>query len=762
MQAFRLSFYLTLALATLCLGVAESFFLSWILLLVAAACVAFWFAYRHEGHWVLSASAANGLGLFIGILSIGWIVSRVPRTEEEFLAQGVPWPAGMLPHLGPMLILLTTAKVFRPKGETDFWVMQALGMMMVMLASVLAGEFHHAIFLFLYLVSLFWCLTLHDRCRAAAAGDGTAVADPGAPLFRPNPAGATGFGSAVLLTTLACLLGIGVFYIAPRQPANQWIPYKLSGAGALNTPLATSRGSSLDLNQVGKIELSEEVAFDVIAQDSQEQHPDLPSDMYWRTETLDYYRYGRWLASSQPPEYSPLPNNWERDFPVRVTLTNPNRGSQSPYELPKDLPADKVYLTFRLRPSMGEIVHAEHLDKSEQAGIGMWPRIGSRSSAISLMAYYEGYDVFFSEMPRPPRRGAIAYGQIWDPAQRSAPQPPVDRIHPYYRSEYLLEAPPKALVPWTRELLPRLAGITAAERTLDGNGRILPANQERVARALSRYLSESGEYLYSLDLRLKDPELDPIADFLINVKEGHCERYASGLVLMLRAVGIPSRLVKGFHGYDKDENGELHVRYSHAHSWAEALVPDPKRPGSEVWIALDPTPSESAKAVGLQAWIDWCNERFSVARRGFRSNILEFGIDEQADWFRSLAARLTEPVTAATLAGLLAIAVIGGILWRRRAGAGPARADVRVDWMRSFLRLAERHGRPPRAQETWSEYIAALRAEWSLSPEMAALLGRFVDSYDQIRFGRDPLAPAREAELADGVKRLRTALEAQG
>ena len=760
MQAFRLSFYLTLALATLCLGVAESLFLSWILVLVAVAWIAFFLAYRYEGRWVLTASAANGLGLFIGILSIGWIVSRVPRTEEEFLAQGVPWPAGMLPHLGPMLILLTTAKVFRPKGETDFWVMQALGMMMVMLASVLAGEFHHAIFLFLYLVSLFWCLTLHDRSRAAATADGP---DPAAPLFRAAPTGSSGFGGAVLLATLAFLLGIGIFYVAPRQPANQWIPYKLSGAGALNTPLLNSRDNLLDLNHVGRVELSDEVAFDVIPQDSQGMHPNLPSDMYWRTETLDYYRYGRWLASSQPPEYTGiLPNDWEKDFPVRVTLTNPKREMQSPYDLPKEpkLPAEKVYLTFRLRPSMGEIVHAEHLDKSDAAGVGMWPRVGSRSSAISLMAYYEGYDVFFSVMPQ--RRGAIAYGQIWDPATRSAPQPRVDSIHPYYRSEYLLEAPPKKLVPWTRDLLPRLTGITAAEQKLDGSGRILPANQERIARALSRHLSDSGEYLYSLDLRLKDPELDPIVDFLLNVREGHCERYASGLVLMLRAVGIPSRLVKGFHGLDKDEHGESHVRYSHAHSWAEALVPDPKRSGGEVWIALDPTPSESAKAVGLQAWIEWWNERFASARRSFRSNILEFGIDEQSDWFRSLAARLSEPATLATLGGLLATAVLGGILWRRRLRTASARADVRADWMRSFLRVAERHGRPPRVDETWSEYIAALRAEWSLNAELSALLGRFADSYDQVRFGRDPLQPAREAELADGVKQLRAALEAQG
>ena len=300
MQAFRLSFYLTIALATLCLGVAETFFLSWILVLVAAACVVYWLAYRYEGQWILTSSAANGLGLFIGILSIGWIASRVPRTEEEFLAQGVPWPAGMLPHLGPMLILLTTAKVFRPKGENDFWVLQALGMMMVMLASVLAGEFHHAIFLFLYLVSLFWCLTLHDRRRGAVR----AAAEGGTALFEPVPAGSTGFVGALSLTTLACLLGVGVFYIAPRQSTNQWNYKFLNNTAALNTPLLSSREFGMDVRQVGKVELSEEIAFDVIPQNADGDRPILPGDMYWRTETLDFYRRGRWMASTQSPEYS--------------------------------------------------------------------------------------------------------------------------------------------------------------------------------------------------------------------------------------------------------------------------------------------------------------------------------------------------------------------------------------------------------------------------------------------------------------------------
>ena len=69
--------------------------------------------------------------------------------------------------------------------------------------------------------------------------------------------------------------------------------------------------------------------------------------------------------------------------------------------------------------------------------------------------------------------------------------------------------------------------------------------------ALTDYLSSSGHYQYTLDLRREDNDLDPAADFLCNVKEGHCELFATALALMLRSCGIPCRMVVGYRG---DEN----------------------------------------------------------------------------------------------------------------------------------------------------------------------------------------------------------------
>ena len=85
--------------------------------------------------------------------------------------------------------------------------------------------------------------------------------------------------------------------------------------------------------------------------------------------------------------------------------------------------------------------------------------------------------------------------------------------------------------------------------------------------------------------------VDPVEDFLVNRKEGHCEYFASALALLLRSVAIPSRVVNGFKGGDwNDLTQTLNVRQKHAHSWVEAYagIGDDRLP---IWITLDPTPS---------------------------------------------------------------------------------------------------------------------------------------------------------------------------
>ena len=58
-----------------------------------------------------------------------------------------------------------------------------------------------------------------------------------------------------------------------------------------------------------------------------------------------------------------------------------------------------------------------------------------------------------------------------------------------------------------------------------------PESTSARARALEAYLRESGQFGYTLQMNVVDPSLDPVEDFLVNRKEGHCEYFASALAL---------------------------------------------------------------------------------------------------------------------------------------------------------------------------------------------------------------------------------------
>ena len=102
---------------------------------------------------------------------------------------------------------------------------------------------------------------------------------------------------------------------------------------------------------------------------------------------------------------------------------------------------------------------------------------------------------------------------------------------------------------------------------------------------IEEYLREN--FAYTLQLPDRTPD-DPIANFLFTRKRGHCEYFASSMAVMLRTLGIPSRLVNGFrNGEFNDLTGSYIVRARNAHTWVEAYIP------SVGWTAFDPTPAEA-------------------------------------------------------------------------------------------------------------------------------------------------------------------------
>ena len=102
------------------------------------------------------------------------------------------------------------------------------------------------------------------------------------------------------------------------------------------------------------------------------------------------------------------------------------------------------------------------------------------------------------------------------------------------------------------------------------------------ARTIVRYLLEEMNYTLTLDSGTKE---FPLETFLLEKKEGHCEYFATAMVVFLRLNGIPSRIVNGFIGGSWNEHGNFYlIRESDAHSWVEVFFPE------KGWVTFDPTP----------------------------------------------------------------------------------------------------------------------------------------------------------------------------
>ena len=107
------------------------------------------------------------------------------------------------------------------------------------------------------------------------------------------------------------------------------------------------------------------------------------------------------------------------------------------------------------------------------------------------------------------------------------------------------------------------------------------ANEEAfITNVLEKFNDE--EYFYTLE----PPALgsNPVDRFLFDTRRGFCEHYASAFAVMMRAVGIPSRIVLGYQGGEINPMGEyMIVRQADAHAWTEVWLPN------RGWYRIDPT-----------------------------------------------------------------------------------------------------------------------------------------------------------------------------
>ena len=291
------------------------------------------------------------------------------------------------------------------------------------------------------------------------------------------------------------------------------------------------------------------------------------------------------------------------------------------------------------------------------------------------------------------------------------------------------------------------------------------------ARAIESHLRR--DYGYTLEL-LPAPVVDPLATFLFTRKKGHCEYFASAMAVMLRTLGIPSRVVTGFQsGVYNPMTGWQVVRASDAHSWVEAWLPQ------RGWVTFDPTPIDPSPAsfslwnrAGLLLdaadlfWQDWVVGYDFERQITLAARMQESGRSLRFAWLGDAAAQFETGVRAARayvlqmiiLFTLGAAAILYGPGWMRklrghlrlrRAQRGEAQSSDATLLYEQMLRTLERRGLQKPPWITPAEFSRVLPAS-----ELSLLVEDLTGAYNEVRFGGRCDAAPRMARLLRRIEAL--------
>ena len=510
------------------------------------------------------------------------------------------------------------------------------------------------------------------------------------------------------------ILTAGLFFLLPR-----------TARAALQRFSPTHRhmagfSREVDLGDIGEIQQQDTAVMHVRSEDGRP----LPQGLKWRGATLAAFDGRRW--SNPPGAARPIATDRRGLF---ILATPEQRRSQSPrltYLVQmSDAAGDALFF-----PGEPEFlwIDAPYILRTSP---GVYRRLYGAAGGVTYQAR-----------------------SFLDPASIHAP--PAAEADALPRAIYL-QLPP---------LDPRVP-ILARQITAGAAGSLAEA------RALERYLPR--HYRYTLELPATEPR-DPLAHFLFERRKGHCEYFASSMAVMLRTLGIPSRVATGFQGgiYNPISQRQL-IRGSDAHSWVEAWIPE------RGWTAFDPTPAEGGRAgsmwgrLSLYAdaadvfWQEWVlgysldhqillASRMEDSGRRLGVNWPDAVVTAAGGYFRALrpAAARFGPLSlfALLFAGLLLSFGPGAWnWWRGRAGVLRARrgrahpSDAALLYQR-MLRFLARRGveRPP-----WLTPIEFARVVED--PQLAAIAFEMAEAYNQLRFGGDARAAARMAQTLAGLER---------
>ena len=281
-----------------------------------------------------------------------------------------------------------------------------------------------------------------------------------------------------------------------------------------------------------------------------------------------------------------------------------------------------------------------------------------------------------------------------------------------------------------------------------------------VQRALHWFHDEKFYYT------LQPPPLrgDIIDEFLFTTRRGFCEHYASSFTFLMRAAGIPARVVTGYQGGDRNDLGDYYVvRQSDAHAWSEVWLP------GEGWMRTDPTAAVSPARVeqGLSRalaqegdlpeflarrstyWRYALEARWDFINAKWNQWVLAYGPQLQMEFLSRFGLDdMRGMLLALTILSTLFMSAAGLLLFRQTRVQTQTDAAQKL-WLRAQRQLA-RMGLTQRPSEGPQDFIErAVVAR----PDLKERLQRLGSAYLRLRYLQEP-APALKLELEGAVKAL--------
>ena len=619
-----------------------------------------------------------------------------------------------------LVLFVMVLRLFSAQRDRDFYFLSVIAFLMVLSAALLTVD---SIFLLAFAVFMLTAVVafILMEMRHNSARTSVHSRELSGPANR-NMATSLAFASPVLVL---CILvaATGIFFLLPRVSAGYMSAYSPSGE------ITTGFSDDVELGRIGEIQQSSSVVMHIQI-DGDERGS---FDLKWRGVALSNFDGRTWSNSRGQRVLSPQPDG----FFVLPARPHDPRGAAS-HPLHYQVLMEPLGMNIFFLAATPESLEGNYRNVSVDGG-------GA---------------VFNLDIEHPVSRYQ-ATSDIAQPGPSELRQAGTN-YPPYVDARYVK-------LPVLDPRIPRLAEqITASA----GN------NYDKAA-ALESYLRT--HFTYSLQLGRTVPH-DPLANFLFERKQGHCEYFASSMAIMLRTLGIPSRMVNGFRtGEFNDVTSQYLVRASNAHSWVEAYFP------GHGWIAFDPTPDAAMPVrtgwgrVMLYAdamasfWREWVvnydagHQQSLAVGATSRSRRLFLALRQ---WWHQryqallTAARGTENTMAGSplrwsvagiaVAVLLWLMVNARSLWRalaqRRLAARPERSPRRAAtiWYERMTEIAARRGWRKSPTQTPGEFVRQID-----DTAIRTRVAEFTRHYESARFDDSVEDARRLPELYEEISATR-------